>query len=108
MLKRLFLFAIIMSLSFGWAVFLYPENVFALTQEEQEAEWRTELVQTEADITKWQSILDGTKANTKSLQQEAAILNAKIKQAQAVIKQKTIAIAKLDRDIKAKNTLSSR
>ncbi|HEY4505542.1 MAG TPA: lytic murein transglycosylase [Candidatus Paceibacterota bacterium] len=103
MLKRLFLFAIIMSLSFGWAVFLYPENVFALTQEEQEAEWRTELVQTEADITKWQSILDGTKANTKSLQQEAAILNAKIKQAQAVIKQKTIAIAKLDRDIKAKN-----
>ena len=81
----------------------FPSATMALTQEEQEAQWRAELAQTEADIAKWQSILDGTKANTKSLQQEAAILNAKIKQAQAVIKQKTIAIAQLDQDIAKKN-----
>ena len=80
-----------------------PSVTMALTQEEQEAQWRVELAQTEADIAKWQSILDGTKANTKSLQQEAAVLNAKIKQAQAVIKQKTIAIAQLDLDIAKKN-----
>lgn len=78
-------------------------GVFALTQQEQEAQWREELAQTEADIAKWQAVLDSTKANTASLQQEAAVLNAKIKQAQAVIKKKTIAIAQLDQDIKDKS-----
>ena len=83
--------------------FIRLESVFALTQEEQEAEWRTELDQTEKDIAKWQGILDASKQNTKSLQQEAALLNAKIQQAKAFIKQKNIAIAKLDQDIAQKN-----
>ncbi len=78
-------------------------RAFALTQAEQEAQWRADLAQTEADIAKWQNILDTTKANTASLQQEAAVLNAKIQQAKALIKQKTIAIAQLDQDIAQKN-----
>lgn len=76
----------------------------AITQEEQEAIWRAELEQTEKDIAKWQSILNSTKANTASLQQEAAVLNAKIKQAQALIKQRNIAIEKLGKDINKKVT----
>src|SRR3990167_9331827 len=75
-------------------------SVFALTEEEQEAEWRAELAQTELDIAKWQGILDSTKANTASLKQEAAVLNAKIQKAKAFIKQKNVAISKLEKDIR--------
>lgn len=95
MKRRLFLLFFIL-------IFIFPVVTKAITQEEQDAIWRAELAQTEADIAKWQSILDNTKANTASLQQEAAILNAKIKQAQAFIKQRNIAIAKLDISIKEK------
>lgn len=87
---------------FVFSLLVVPFSSFAITQEEQEAIWRAELAQTEADIAKWQSILNNTKANTKSLQQEAAILNAKIKQAQAVIKQRNINIAQLGNQIKDK------
>jgi septal ring factor EnvC (AmiA/AmiB activator) len=52
-----------------------------LSAADQEAQWKAELAATEADIAKWQSILDSTKANTASLQRDAAVLNAKIKQA---------------------------
>lgn len=98
MFKRLFLFAF-------FAFFLFSAQsgvVFALTQEEQEAQWRAELDVLNQDIAKWQSILDGTKANTKSLQQEAAVLNAKIKAAQSQIKKRNIAIAQLGVDINKK------
>lgn len=86
------------------AVFLIftPIISSAITQEEQEAIWRVELEQTEKDIAKWQSILSSTKQNTKSLQQEAAVLNAKIKEAQAFIKKRNIAIAQLGVDIQKK------
>ncbi len=84
--------------------FFNSTTVLAITQEEQEAIWRAELEQTEKDIAKWQSILNSTKANTASLQQEAAVLNAKIKQAQALIKQRNIAIEKLGKDINKKVT----
>lgn len=79
-----------------------PALSVALTPEEQEAQWRAELAETEKDIAKWQAILDGTKANTKSLQQEAAVLNAKIKQAQATIRQKNINIEQLGKQINEK------
>ncbi len=82
--------------------FSHTFSAYAITDAEQEAQWRAELAQTEADIAKWQSILDSTKANTKSLQNEAAILNAKIKEAQATIKKRTIAIEQLNKDIQAK------
>jgi peptidoglycan hydrolase CwlO-like protein len=99
MYKRLFFYAFFVFIS----IFsVQIEKTFAITPEEQEAIWRAELAQTEADIAKWKSILDGTKANTKSLQNEAAILNAKIKQAQATIKQRTINIEQLGKQIKDK------
>lgn len=97
--RRLFLFTFFTLFLFS----LQVNGVFALTQAEQEAQWRAELAQTEADIAKWQSILDSTKANTASLQKEAAVLNAKIQQAKAFIKKKNIAIAQLEQDIKVKN-----
>lgn len=97
--RRLFLFTFFILFLFS----LQVNGVFALTQAEQEAQWRAELAQTEADIAKWQSILDSTKANTASLQKEAAVLNAKIQQAKAFIKKKNIAIAQLEQDIKVKN-----
>ncbi len=99
MFKRFFLLLVLLSI-----VLIPNRAVFALTQAEQEQQWRDELAQTEADIAKWQSILDSSKANTKSLQQEAAVLSAKINQAKAFIKQKNIAIAQLDQDIRIKNT----
>ncbi len=86
-------------LIFAFSLFFNSTTLLAITQEEQEAIWRAELAQTEQDIAKWQSILNSTKANTASLQQEAAVLNAKIKQAQALIKQRNIAIEQLGKDI---------
>ncbi len=109
MYKRLFFYAFFVLIS----VFsINTKLVLAITPQEQEAIWRAELAQTEADIAKWQDILNGTKANTKSLQNEAAALNAKIKQAQATIKQRNINIAQLSNQIKDKQktilTLESR
>ncbi len=77
-------------------------TALAISDVEQEAIWRLELAQTEKDIAEWQAILDSSKANTKSLQQEAAVLNAKIKQAQALIKQRNVNIAQLGKDINKK------
>ncbi len=115
MLQRLFLFVKKLDLRAGLTcLFLFivlfsafisvPRSTFAITPEEQEAIWRAELAETEKDIAKWKAILDGTKANTKSLQQEAAVLNAKIKQAQATIKQRNINIEQLGKQIKDKQS----
>lgn len=102
MYKRLFL-VVFFTLTLFLGVFSVSiDKILAITPEEQEAIWRAELAQTEADIAKWKSILDSTKANTKSLQNEAAILNAKIKQAQATIKQRNINIEQLGKQIKDK------
>lgn len=68
----------------------------------QEAEWQAELAATEADIAKWQAELDKTKQGTKSLQNEAAILQAKINEAQAFIKKRQIQIEQLTHDIGVK------
>src|SRR6185295_14841210 len=62
---------------------------------------------TEADIAKWQAVLDTSKKNTASLQNDAAQLTAKINQAKAYIKQKNIQIAQLDQDIASKNATIS-
>ncbi len=106
MYSRLFLFSKrtffqygILTLCLFLAFLGYFKVAFAITPAEQDAIWRAELAQTEADIAKWQDILNNTKANTKSLQNEAALLNAKIKEAQANIKKKNIAIAQLGVDI---------
>ena len=83
----------------------YPVTLSAQTvdQAAQRAQWEADLKSTEADIAKWQAILDSSKKNTASLQNEANILTAKINQAKANIKQKNIAIAQLDQDISVKN-----
>jgi membrane-bound lytic murein transglycosylase B len=73
-----------------------------LSPAEQEAQWRAELEQTEKDIAKWQDILNNTKKGTASLQREADILNAKINEAKAFIKQRNVAIEQLRRDIDLK------
>ncbi len=99
MKRRLFLVAFFVFLAFFGA----QSRVFALTQEEQEAEWRIELAQLEDENAKDQAVLDGMKLNTKSLQQEAAALGVKIQQTKNFIKQKNIAIAQLGLDIAQKN-----
>lgn len=83
-------------------LFIFPIVSFSITKEEQEAIWRAELAQTEKDIAEWQKILDNSKANTASLQQEANVLNAKIKQAQAFIKKRNLEIEKLGKEITQK------
>ncbi len=83
-------------------VILAPSLALSITKEEQEAIWRAELAQTEKDIAEWQKILDSSKANTASLQQEANTLNAKIKQAQAFIKKRNLEIDKLGKEITQK------
>lgn len=97
-----FFIAFFLILAVFSTTFLGPQSVSALTQQEQEAAWRAELDVLNQDIAKWQSILDGTKANTKSLQEEAAVLNAKIKAAQSQIKKRNISIAQLGVDINKK------
>lgn len=87
---------------FVFAIIFLPNISIAITQAEQEAIWKEELAQTEADIAKWQSILDSTKQGTASLQKDAAVLNAKIKEAKAFIKQRNIQIAQLEAGIKQK------
>lgn len=99
MYKRLFLVVIFVV---GAVFLLNVGTVLAVTPLEQEAIWRAELAETEKEIAQWQETLNKTKSGTKSLQNEAAVLNAKIKQAQATIKQRNINIAQLSKQIKDK------
>ncbi len=88
------------------ALFLiFSSSVYSITKEEQEAIWRAELAATEKEIAQWQAVLSETKKGTASLEKEAAVLNAKIKEAQAFIRQRNIAIAKLNNDINQKEAL---
>jgi len=102
--KKSILILFFLGLSLFTSLVFDPNKSLAVTAEEQEAIWRAELAETEKDISKWQAILSGTKANTKSLQNEAAILNAKIKQAKATIKQRSINIEQLGKQIKDKQS----
>lgn len=92
--------SVIFLLSF---ILISPNIAHGITQQEQEAIWRAELAQTEADIAKWQSILSTTKQGTASLQKDAAVLNAKIQEAKAFIKKRNIAIEQLGVDIAKKD-----
>ncbi len=74
----------------------------------QEARWRAELADTEAEIARWQTELNKTKQGTKSLQGEAAGLQAKINQAKAFIRQRQTQIEQLTRDIGEKTKTISR
>ena len=89
---------------FVFFVFLFTplHLTLALTQEEQRAQWQVELQQTEAEIAKWQAVLNTTKQNTASLKRDADVLNAKIQEAKAFIKKRNIAIAQLTQEIDQK------
>lgn len=80
---------------------LNPNEVFALTKEE-EAVLYAERDALTKEIARDQALLDGLKTNTKSLQQDAAVLNAKIKLAKTQIKARNVAIANLGKDINKK------
>ncbi len=97
----LFLFVFL----FGGVVGLLPSSVSAQTADQaaQRAQWEKELKDTEAEIAQWQSVLNASRNNTASLQNDAAILTAKINQAKAFIKQKNVEIAQLDQSIASKN-----
>jgi len=81
---------------------LLATPAIALTESEiaeQEAKWRAELAATEKEIAEWESVLSQTKQGTASLQNDAAILQAKINEAKAFIKKRQIQIEQLTRDI---------
>lgn len=69
----------------------------------QEAKWRAELEATEKEIAEWESILNQTKKGTASLQNDANVLQAKINEARAFVRQRQIQIEQLTRDIGLKN-----
>lgn len=79
----------------------YAELTEAQIQE-QEARWRSELAATEKEIKEWETVLKATKTGTASLQRDANILQAKINEAKAFIKKRTIQIEQLTRDITVK------
>lgn len=70
---------------------------------EQEARWRAELEATEKEIAQWEKVLSETKKGTASLERDASILQAKINEAKAFIRQRQIQIEQLTRDISLKN-----
>lgn len=102
-----FCFALLMVLAFNSSFFnvlhTHAQTMSESEKQAQEAKWREELAATEAEIAQWQKQLDTTKQGTKSLQGEAAILQAKINEAKAFIKQRQIQIEQLTRDIGEKN-----
>ena len=90
----------------GLISFIYisvlPIQVFAQSADavaKREAQLRSDLADIEKDIAGWQKILDDTKADTASLQNDVSVLSAKIAQAKLSIKAKNIEIEQLSRDI---------
>jgi membrane-bound lytic murein transglycosylase B len=82
--------------------FIKVPVVGALTESEiavQEAKLQAEYDALQQDIARWQGILDETKKKSNSLEGDITILNAKIKEAEATIKAKNIAIGQLSSDI---------
>jgi membrane-bound lytic murein transglycosylase B len=71
--------------------------------QEQEAKWRAELEATEKEIAEWEAVLKQTKQGTASLERDAKVLQAKINEAKAFIRQRQIQIEQLTRDISLKN-----
>jgi membrane-bound lytic murein transglycosylase B len=82
---------------------LIPINkAAALTDSEQQAQWQADLDATEKEIAQWQSVLDQTKQGTASLTRDANVLQAKINEAKAFIKQRQIQIQQLTSQINLK------
>ncbi|MBN2094306.1 MAG: lytic murein transglycosylase [Candidatus Zambryskibacteria bacterium] len=103
MRKFIFLvFVLILATSY-WL--LISGSAVALTEAEiqaQEAKWQAELEATEKEIAEWENVLTQTKKGTASLENEAAILQAKINEAKAFIKNRQIQIQQLTNQIDLK------
>jgi len=89
------------------SIICYPPPIpaYALTESEiaaQEAKWKEELAATEKEIAQWESMLNNTKKGTASLERDATILQAKINEAKAFIKQRQIQIQQLTSQINLK------
>jgi len=85
--------------------FSFVTPAIALTEQqiaEQEAKWRSELEATEKEIAQWESVLSQTKQGTASLERDASVLQAKINEAKAFIKQRQIQIQQLNSQIDLK------
>lgn len=70
--------------------------------EKREKELRAELAKTEKEIAEWRVFLTQKQGEAASLARDAAILNAKIKEAQLVIKARNLSIERLGKDINEK------
>ncbi len=98
---RLFLFFLSIISIYSFSI----NNASALTEEEirnQEAKWRAELAATEEEIKKWEEVLSTSKKGTASLERDASVLQAKINEAKAFIRQRNIQIEQLTNDINLK------
>jgi len=76
--------------------------VLALSEAEiqaQEAKLRAEYDQLQKEIEQWEGVLKETRQKAGTLQGDISILNAKIKEAEATIRAKNIAINQLAKDI---------
>ena len=88
----IFVLALIFSISFFPLYNIASAEMTEAQIQEQEAKWRAELAATEAEIAKWEGVLSQTKKGTASLQNDAAVLQAKINEAKAFIKKRQVQI----------------
>src|SRR3989344_3666323 len=85
-----------------FASFLIQGIALAETVDEKEARLRAELAQTEKEILIWQAELRTKQGQSASFARDVAILNAKIKEAQATIKAGQLKIEQLSKEIDLK------
>jgi membrane-bound lytic murein transglycosylase B len=92
---------------FVCVVFIYPSFSFAQVPSvcnddvtgKTEEQLKADLALCNAEIQKWQGILDGTRDKVTTIGGDVKALTAKIKTAEATIKSKNIAISQLGKDI---------
>jgi len=83
---------------------LQTGSIRAETVDEREVRLRAELVQTEKEILIWQAELRTKQGQSASFARDVAILNAKIKEAQATIKAGQLKIEQLSKEIDLKRS----
>lgn len=106
--KKLFICGrkiIVSTLFFSLSLYLFPPihtiNAQGIT-DAQEAKLQAEYDALQKEIAKWQGVLDETRSKSQSIQGDITVLNAKIKEAEAAIKAKNIAIQQLGSQINDK------
>jgi peptidoglycan hydrolase CwlO-like protein len=90
---------IILLLAFSFSFTLHAQTDVEEAILKREAELKAELAATEVEIAQWQGVIEEKRTEAASLSRDAALLNAKIKEAQLVIKARNLAIERLGEDI---------